>query len=210
MDQIDAVKERLKSKRIKLITGTQNNPKSELKIKYINNLISRVLISVIIFLSLMITMNLSDEVKVFVNEKILKENISFTKISNMYNKYFGKVLPINETGLESKAVFNEKIKYDNLTNYKDGYELEVTDNYVVPIIRSGIVVFAGIKDDYGNTIIVQGNDEIDYWYGNLDNVNVKLYDVVNAGEMLGNTKSNKLYLLFQKNNEYLSYDEVME
>lgn len=209
MNQIDAVKERLKSKRIKMISGN-NATNNEDRIKYINHLITRVLISVIIFLGLMILMSLSSDVKSFINNTVLKENISFTKISNMYNKYFGKVLPIKESGLESKTVFNEKIKYNNLTNYKNGYELEVTDSYIVPIIKSGIVVFAGTKEDYGNTIIVQGSDEIDYWYGNLENVNVKLYDVVNAGELLGDVKGNKLYLVFQKNNEYLSYDEVME
>lgn len=207
MNEIDAVKERLKNKRLKMICG--NSVNEEERTKYINHLITRLLLAVIIYLGLMIVMNLSNEVKVFINDDVLKENISFTKISNLYNKYFGNVLPIKESGLESKTVFNEKLTYSSLTDYKDGYELIVNENYVVPIIKSGIVVFAGNKDDYGYTIIVQGNDEIDYWYGNLNNINISLYDIVNAGEMLGDIKGNKLYLVFQKNNEYLSYDEVM-
>ena len=82
MNQIDAVKERLKSKRIKMISGN-NATSNEDRIKYINHLITRVLISVIIFLGLMILMSLSSEVKTFINDTVLKENISFTKISNI-------------------------------------------------------------------------------------------------------------------------------
>lgn len=211
MSEIEEIKMRLRNKRNKLISNDSNSSNViDVKKKYINNLISRTLIAVIIFSSLIIVMNMSDDVKSFVNNNILKENISFTKISNIYNKYFGKVLPINESGFEAKTVFNEKLAYNNLVDYKDGYELSVTNNYIVPIIKSGIVVFIGEKDDYGKTVIIEGNDEIDYWYGNLDNVNVSLYDVVNSGEMIGNIIDDKLYLVFKKNNEYLSYDEVME
>ena len=209
MDDIEAIKERLKSKRNKLINFS-NSINDDIKKKYINNLITRTLLAVIIFSSLIIIMNISDDVKSFINNNVLKDNISFTKISNVYNKYFGKVLPINESGLEAKTVFNEKLVYNDLKNYKDGYELIVNNNYIVPIIKSGIVVFIGEKEDYGYTVIIQGNDETDYWYGNLNNINVSLYDVVNSGSMLGDVKDNKLYLVFQHNNEYLSYDEVME
>lgn len=209
MDELDVIRERLKSKRAKMI-GSNNNEDNDAKTKYVRNLITRVLLAVILFLTILIVMNLSDDVKSFINVDVLKENISFSKVSNLYNKYFGNVLPIKEEGLESKTVFNESITYNKLTDYKDGYELTVSDNYIVPIIKSGIVVFIGDKENYGRTVIIQGNNEIDYWYGNLDSVNISLYDIVNSGEILGSIKDNKLYLVFQKNNEFLSYDEVME
>lgn len=203
MDEIEEVKRRLKNKKY--------NQKSDIKENnYINRLISRFLIGVIAFFLIIILTNSNKNINNFIKNDVLKNNISFTRVSNLYNKYFGAFVPIKEVGNESTTVFNEKIVYKNLTDYKDGYELKVTDNYLVPIINSGIVVFIGEKEGYGRTLIIQGIDEVDYWYGNIKETNVSLYDYVSKGSMLGTTNKDKLYLVFQKNGEYLGYDEIME
>ena len=75
---------------------------------------------------------------------------------------------------------------------------------MVPSLESGIVVFVGEKEKYGNIVIIQSKDKVDYWYGNMDNLNIKLYDYVEKGNLLG-VADNYLYLLFQKNGEYLDY-----
>lgn len=205
MDEIEAVKRRLKNKKY---NQTNNNNSKENN--YINGLISRVLIGVIVFFLIIILANSNKDINKFIKNDVLKDNISFTKVSNLYNKYFGSVVPIKDVGNESETVFNEKIVYKKLNDYKDGYELKVSENYLVPIINSGIVVFIGEKEGYGNTVIIQGIDEVDYWYGNIKDVNVSLYDYVSKGGMLGTTDKDKLYLVFQKNGEYLGYDEIME
>lgn len=66
------------------------------------------------------------------------------------------------------------------------------------IIFFGLIVFIGEKEGLGNTLIIQGIDETDYWYSNIENSNFSLYDYVSKGELLGITKTNKLYLTFQK------------
>lgn len=208
MDNIEIIKNRLKCKRRNKVYS--NFSSDEERIKKINNFVSRVLIGFIIFLMCVIVMNVNGDVKSFVKNDILGNNMSFTKISNIYNKYFGKVIPINESGIDDKTVFNEKLEYSDLKDYKDGYELNVKNNYVVPNIKSGIVVFIGEKEGYGNTIIVQGIDEIEYWYGNIENINVSLYDYISNGSVIGNVKGDKMYLVFQKDGKYLGYDEVME
>jgi len=204
MDDLETVKKRLKNKRSNY--GSNNDKKGD----YINILISRVLIALIIFFCCLILINTNNKVETFIKNDVLKDNIKFTKISNLYNKYFGKLIPIKEVKDETSTVFDEKIVYEKLSDYKDGYELLVSQNYLVPIINSGIVVFIGEKEDYGNTVIIQGIDEIDYWYGNVDNLSVSLYDYVSKGNLLGSCKSDKLYLVFHKNGEYLGYDEIME
>ena len=43
-------------------------------------------------------------------------------------------------------MFNEKLKYKEESLYKDGVKLTVNTNYLVPVMKSGIVVFMGEKE----------------------------------------------------------------
>ena len=81
-------------------------------------------------------------------------------------------------------------------------------NNIYPF-KSGIVVFIGEKEDYGNTVIIQGMDGIDYWYGNITNLGVKLYDYVETKNIIGQAKDNKLYVLFMKDNKILDYNDYL-
>ena len=74
----------------------------------------------------------------------------------------------------------------------------------INLIDSGIVVYVGEKEGYGNTVIVQQSNGIDVWYGNVDNVDVNLYDYLIKNTIIGTSKDS-LYLVFQKNGEYLDY-----
>ena len=202
------VKRRLKLKR-QYNLNNDNNKDTNFR-KYANGLITRVLLSVIILFIVLILSNRNDKIKGFIDKDVMTYNIPFNKVTNLYNKYFGNIIPIKNEGTESTTVFNEKLEYNDIKSYKDGYELSVKDNYLVPIISSGIVVFIGDKEDYGKTIIIQGNDLVNYWYGNITNESVKLYDYVNKGSFLGTAKGDKMYMLFEGNGEYLGFEEVME
>ena len=74
---------------------------------------------------------------------------------------------------------------------------------MVPCLESGIVVYIGNKDDYGQTVIIEQENGIDVFYSNISNDNIKLYDYIEKGEYVGQTKTNKLYLVFQKNGTVL-------
>ena len=128
----------------------------------------------------------------------------FAYINNLYNKYFGKILPSYSSN-NTEEVFNEKLVYTNVNSYYDGYKLTVNNKYLVPLIESGIVVFIGNIDNYKNVIIVEGIDGVDIWYGNISSTSVKLYDYVSKGSYLGETNNNNLYLVFEKNQEYEDY-----
>ena len=62
----------------------------------------------------------------------------------------------------------------------------------------------------GNTIIVQQSDGIDTWYGNLSNINLKLYDYIEDNSIIGEAKNNELYLMFQKDGVDVSYKDVLK
>jgi len=86
----------------------------------------------------------------------------------------------------------------------------VDTNYLVPVIESGLVVFIGEKENYGNVIIIQGMDGVDIWYGNMSTTSVKLYDYIESGDLLGETLTNNLYLVYSKDGNYLDYEEYLE
>ena len=106
-----------------------------------------------------------------------------------------------------EPVFNEQLTYKEIEEYKDGVKLKL-DSKIVPINESGIVVYIGEKEGYGNTIIVQRVDGIDEWYGGIVNENVKLYDYVKKGSILGEVED-YLYLIYKKDGNILNYEEFI-
>ena len=152
----------------------------------------------------------SDKNLLLYKEEVLTKSIPFTKIRSTFEKFLGKEEILNKIVKEPELpVFNEKLNYKETSIFIDGVRLEVTNNYLTPLLESGIVVFIGEKENYGNTVIVQGIDGIDIWYGNVTNLNVKMYEYVEKGNLLGETTNNELYLVFMKDGAYLNYEDYL-
>lgn len=157
--------------------------------------ISKLFIVTIITLFSLILIKSSKRIKKLVYNYVYSDNISFSKINSLYKKYLG-----SNTLLDSKLitpVFNEQLEYSSKERYKDGLVLSVEDEYLVPSLNNGLVIFVGKKEEYGNVVIVEGLDGVNIWYGNISNVNVKLYDYIDKGSLIGNCNS-KLYLVYKK------------
>lgn len=139
-------------------------------------------------------------------QKVYEENFSFAKINNLYQKYFGSLLPFGDKiNNNTKPVFSETFTYLSKEKYQDGEKFIVNSNYLMPVIESGMVVFIGEKDGYGNTIIIQQVDGVDTWYSNV-NSNIKLYDYIEKGDVLGEVNGNYLYLVMKKDGNYINYE----
>ena len=175
--------------------------------KVIINFILKTLIVSIITLVLLIIMKTNVKFKTMYYKYVYDTNITYSKFNNLYNKYF-KDFKIKDMINKDATVSKEKLNYKKLTKYKDGVKLSVDSNYSVPLLDSGIVVFIGSKEDYGNSIIVQQVNGIDVLYGNIDNTNYKLYDYVKKGDILG-TSNKYLYLLFKKDGKVLDYEKYL-
>ncbi len=171
--------------------------------KYVKSLFIRVLVSIILFLSISIFVNYSDKNLLLFKKNIYDNTLNFSKINKIYNKYFGEVLPETDLNMVSK----DELQYKEATAYQDGVLLTEVNN--ISLFKSGIVVYIGEKEHYGNTIIVQGMDGIDYWYGNVTDVNVKLYDYIESDTVIANVKEGNLYLVFMKNGEVLNFEEFI-
>ena len=50
---------------------------------------------------------------------------------------------------------------------------------------------------------------MDYWYSNLDNLSVNLYDYIEKSVLIGTSKDENIYLTFVKNGEYIDYEEYI-
>jgi stage IV sporulation protein FA len=167
---------------------------------------TKFLISVILTLVILILIKSSSNFKTNFYKEIYTTNISFAPLTQIYNKYIGNLDIFNN--ISTEPVFNEKLIYTNSENYLDGVKLKLDSN-LVPINESGIVVFIGDKEGYGNTIIIQRIDGIDEWYGGIINTNIKLYDYVEKGKLLGEVE-NHLYLVYKKDGNILNYEEYLK
>ena len=177
--------------------------------KSVQIFITRFLLSIIIFLIGLIAIKKNPNLKSNLIENIYEKNIKFTKAKEIYQKYFGNILALEKIVKEEQPVFDEKLVYTKKESYKDGVALTVSNKYMVPILESGIVVFIGPKESYGNTVIVEQINGIDVSYGNVSISNIKLYDYVEKGKLLGEVNENKLYLVFQKDGQKLDYKKYI-
>ncbi len=170
---------------------------------YIKKLIRRVLLSVILLLVVLIYTKNNDNNLLNIKKYLFSDSFKFMKINKIYSNVLGNILP--NTTNNTKMVFsNDEIKTDN--KYLDGI---IIDKNEISALCGGIVVYIGNKDDYGNTIIIQGNNGIDYWYGNVEKVNVNLYDYIEKDIIIGNS-NNYYYLVLQKDGKIISLDEAKD
>ena len=177
--------------------------------KTVVTFITKIFITIIIFLIGMILVKQNPKYKITIKENIYENSLKFTKARELYNKYFGSFFSIDNLIYEETPVFNETITFSEKHTYKDGVALTVTNNYMVPSFESGIVVYIGGKENYGQTIIIEQVDGVDVFYGNITTTTINLYDYVEKGELIGETVTNELYLVFQKNGVILDYKDYI-
>ena len=175
--------------------------------KYIKGFITRCLVCIILFLLISIVCNFSDKKLLWFKNNIYDNNINFTFFNNLYNKYISKYLPFDV--YEEKIVLSEGLIYNSKEKYLNGVSLNVGKSYNMHSLCGGIVVYIGEKDDLGETVIIQGTDGVDYWYSNLDNLSVNLYDYIEKSVLIGTSKDENIYLTFVKNGEYIDYEEYI-
>ena len=177
--------------------------------KFIFTMIVKSLIAVILFLASMIYVKQSDINKEKFNKVVYQNSLSFAKIYNVYKKYLGDVIPFKSMFKDNtKVVSNEKIAYDKIVKKDNGYILTISSEYVVSSINDGIVIEKRNDKEYLNLIKIQDKNGLNITYGYLEDLNVKLYDYVEKGEILGKCNK-KLYLLFEKDDKYLSYESYL-
>jgi stage IV sporulation protein FA len=173
------------------------------KYKFVNKL----LVLGILFVGVLITVKVNPTAASWVKTHVYMDNFSFAQIENWYHKYIGGIFSSNDD--EVTQVFSGTIPYTSLEPYYDGVRLKVSSGSVVESLLSGIIVSIGETEHYGNTIVVEQVDGVSVWYGNVDVSDVKLYDYVEKGQILGMSRSEDLYLVLMKDGAYLNYQDYV-
>lgn len=186
----------------KILNEYLNDEKGLKFTKSLRRFINKVLISLVLLILSLIFVKTSQKNKDSFKKVVFTETFKFSKFNNFYEKYFGSLHIKKDV-----PVLSEKVDYTNGEKYKEGINVKLTDG-VVNSISSGIVVFKGSKDDIKNLVIVQGADGYDIWYGNLENINVSIYDFVTENALIG-TSIKSFYLAINKDNKFYSYDEYI-
>lgn len=177
--------------------------------RFLFTILIKSLIVVLLFLLSMIFIRQNDKNKKIFKEKVYNNSLSFAKIYNLYSKYLGDALPFKDAIKDdTKKVSNEKITYSSIKKKGDDYLLEIPSNYTLQSIKSGIVIEVKKDDKYKNIVKIQDKSGVNITYKNLNEVEVKLYDYVEKGEILGSV-SDKLYINFEKDGKYLSYEKYL-
>lgn len=158
--------------------------------------LNKICITIILVLMFLILTKNDNKLKIELFNKIYDSNISFSYFNDIYNRYI--------KGDTIEEVFNETLDYVSKEKYLDGVKLKFSGNTIIPAQESGVVIF---KND--NTIIIQRIDLIDEAYTNIKNTNIKLYDYVKKGDIIGEV-DNELYLSYKKDGVFLDYEEYIK
>ena len=210
-ETVEMIKSRIKNKRILNVNDDETKINSPRNLKYLKNLISRVLVAVIVLLLSIIFTKYSADNLLMYKKYVLNDTWSFGKINSFYKKYMGGILPFDDYLKDNfQTVFDETLVFKNREAYLDGYSLDVGTGTMIPALKSGLIVFIGEKEGYGETIIVQGIDGVDLWYAGLTKSELRLYDYLEKGSLIGESIKDNIYLVIQRDGKYMSYEEYME
>ena len=181
---------------------------SLLKKMIFTTFIKTLVVIILCLISLIYIKQNNDNKKNF-KKYVYTNSLSFAKIYSLYNKYIGDVVPFKNIKEKQIKVSNvDNIIYSDIKKENNGYVLTVSDEYSVSSLKSGIVVEVRKDDKYKNILTIQDRNGLNITYGYLDNINIKLYDYVKKGELIGNCNK-KLYLVFKKGDKYLSYEKYL-
>ncbi|EJS59847.1 M23 family peptidase [Bacillus cereus] len=158
-----------------------------------------------------------------VTEKAMQQEFQFATISKWYEKQFGKPLVFfSPNEKKEKAIQQKDYAIPASGKVMQGFQkngqgvfVQTATNATVESVNEGVVVFAGKKEELGNTVQIQHADGTESWYGNLNDMSVKLYDYVSKKQKIGtvnsdeNNKNGKFYFAMKKNEKFIDPIQVI-
>lgn len=166
-----------------------------------------------------------DRPKEWVDQAVTEE-FQFAAVNQWYMEKFGEPLaflpqsPGEEDAVPTAAgelalPVSGSIRESFQTNGQ-GVVIETSSQEEIHASGSGMVEFAGKKEDTGNTVIIQHADGSKSHYGYLSEVNVNQYQRVTAGSVIGKTAPSEngtaetVYFAIQKGDQFVDPIEVIQ
>ncbi len=154
--------------------------------------------------------------------KTMENDFQFAAVSTWYEDQFGKPLALlpdsgkqevkEETAISMPAT--GKV-VENFKTNGQGIMLETGLGEEVGAMKGGLVIFAGEKDDLGNTVVIQHADKSESWYGHLEAIDVKQYEKVEKGVAVGKVSaaedeaSGEFYFAIKMGEEFVDPVQVI-
>ncbi|UYZ20920.1 M23 family metallopeptidase [Mesobacillus jeotgali] len=95
-------------------------------------------------------------------------------------------------------------------------QIETGKGADVEAMDEGLVHFVGMKEGFGKTVIVQHADKSETWYGNLDKIDVSLYEYISKGAKVGTAMDStdgikgSFYFAIKKGDDFVDPVQVIK
>jgi len=175
--------------------------------KMIFSILNKILICAVLFLLALIASK-NKTYKDYIYKYVYSYNLSFAEIEQLYQKYFGSMIPTKSKKNPTEMVSAEKFSYDSLEEIENGVTVKVGKQASIPALESGLVIFKGEKEGYGTTIVLEQIDGTEAWYVGVDS-DLELYDYIEKSSILGMSIEEKISLYFKKKGESVDYKNYL-
>jgi stage IV sporulation protein FA len=158
----------------------------------------------------------------------MEQEFQFAAVSNWYEDKFGKplaLLPAKNTAEPDNQELSDETEYalpasgKILEDFGDNGQrimIETGKGAGVEAMDEGLVHFVGMKDGFGKTVIIQHADKSETWYGNLDGIDVKLYEYISKGTKVGTAMDSvdatkgSFYFAIKKGDDFIDPVQVIK
>ncbi|GAA0601529.1 stage IV sporulation protein SpoIVFA [Virgibacillus siamensis] len=151
---------------------------------------------------------------------VLTEEFPFASVNNWYQETFGQPMAVApnqqtvESGTLPLAMPVAGSVSESFRENGTGIMIKPGEQTEVSALREGVVIFAGNDTETGKTIIVQHADNSKTTYGYLSEINVHLYEPVDAKQKLGTFKPTSekktVYFAIEKNDTFINPVQVIK
>ncbi|MFA8439978.1 peptidoglycan DD-metalloendopeptidase family protein [Pueribacillus sp. YX66] len=160
----------------------------------------KVFLSIVLFLAVAILFKQPSDMFVNVRQFVtytFEQDFKFASVAAWYERKFGKplaLLPDRLANDDTETVNQSSHDYavpvtgkiiEPFNVEKKGIMLETGVDATIESVQDGFVVFVGERENLNKTVIVQHQDGSESWYGNLESVDVALYDYIKSGHKIG-------------------------
>ena len=127
---------------------------------------------------------------------VYEREFQFASVVNWFDETIGQPFaflpenPAKEKG-ENFSLPASGIIMENFEKNGQGVIVKTAAAASVGTVKEGVVIYAGEKEEYGKTVIIQHADKSESWYGNLDSIDVSLYEQVTKGAKLGRVQASE-------------------
>ncbi|HAQ08592.1 MAG TPA: peptidase M23 [Bacillus bacterium] len=161
-------------------------------------------------------------------KQTMVQEFQFAAVSDWYENQFGKplaLLPVKNKGEGDSEAVDRHNQYALpasgriLEDFGDNGQrimIETGKGAGVEAMNEGLVHFVGIKDGFGKTVIVQHADKSETWYGNLDGIEVTLYEYISKGSKVGTAMDSEdgakgsFYFAIKKGDDFINPVQVIK